>query len=148
RVIPLDLVNFGPGEPLRLLRWIFAGLGAPVPNIPERDSRDAFELCNALETELNRRQENWCLVFSRFADANLLLDTRDFIMHLAVQAEQRIQYLRVILLGYDRKLPIEIDEFVLKEEIALLTPDDFAECAAGVLNQRGVPVTPPEVRPG
>lgn len=147
RVDHYDLVEFGRREPIALLNSIFAGLGSSRPVIPERDSREAFELCLAMETELNRRQETLCLVFSRFAGANLHDDTRNFILKLAVQAEKKIKWLRVILLGYDRELPVEIYDEVLRESIHPLTPDDFAECTAGILNRRGIPVSPADVRP-
>lgn len=135
-----NLMLLGGKEPRALLDAIFAGLGSARPTIDERDSRDVFELCNVLEAELNRRNETLCLVFSRFADANLHDDTRNFILRLAVLAEQKIRLLRVVLLGYetdDRPLPVEIYDDVLRERIEPLTPQDFAECAANVLALRG-----------
>jgi hypothetical protein len=140
RVAHLNLTHYGGREPIALLRAIFARLGVPLPPIAERDSRDVLELCTVLETELNSRNEPLCVVFSRFADANLTTTTHEFILKLAVLAEHKIQLLRVVLLGYesdDRQLPVEIHDDVLREKILPPTPEDFAQCAVGILAAHG-----------
>ncbi len=137
-VVYIDLIDFGPREPVDLLRLIFAEIGTQLPAIEARDSRNEFPLTVTLETELNHRDLTLCLVFGRFADANLNADTRKFIEHLAVQTVKRVRRLRLVLLGYDRPL-VEIHDDVLWDRISPLTPDDFANCVANVLRAAGVP---------
>lgn len=136
----------GPGE---VARSMALQMGADVSAMPppaEAASRWILDLRDWLLGETRRQGTAWWFVFDGFDHEDVPFETRDFIRHLVVAAQQATTTLRIVLLGWSEDLvPMNIRAYVLRETIEPLGQADLRQFLqelshAGVLplDARGV----------
>lgn len=66
---------------------------------------------------VNPGDTTYWFVFDGFREQTLLPETKDWIDELAVQAETNVPQCRVVLLNYKESLPLQISDYVNREQI-------------------------------
>lgn len=104
-------------------------LGMDVSNIPqqedEQNARWVKRLCGWIIARIvNPGDVTYWFIFDGFREQTLLPETRDWIEELVLQSETNLQNCRVVLLNYNEVLPLQINDYVCREKIEPIRPDD------------------------
>ena len=116
-------------DSLRLTETIGQQMGMEIATIPkqydEQKTRWAARLSDwIMALVVKPGNITYWFVFDGFREQPLLADTRDLIEELALRAESNVSQCRIVLLNYTEVLPIQINDYVRREQI---TPIGRAE---------------------
>ena len=131
KVVPVNLQRIVGREvkPDDIAWEIVEVMNLPDDTVPpvdkEQDSRWSLRFCRRLAGRLNDLTTPWWLVIDGFNYVTLSQPVNDLIGELAVRISQTLPGLRMILLGYHDKLPLEAERATIYEEIGEIVQEDL-----------------------
>lgn len=97
-----------------------------VPQVDkEQDSRWSGRFCDRLAGRLNNLTTPWWLVIDGFNYVTLSQPVNDLIGGLAVRISQTLPGLRMVLLGYHDKLPLDAERATIYDETGPIKQEDL-----------------------
>jgi hypothetical protein len=135
-----------PSLPVDVMSSIALQLGLPEPTLDEhaQGAAQAQRLRDWLVGQLNARNRDgrWLLVFDSLDHVGQREDTLQLIEFLAGAAiRQRLDGLRVLLLGYANRLPIDPLDSVLTEKIRDIGEPELREFFLTLAQQAGLAIS-------
>jgi hypothetical protein len=117
-------------EAPNLTEMIGLQMGMDTANIPQQQDEQKARWVQRLVGWILARVVNpgdtiYWFVFDGFREKTLLPETRDWIDELAVQAETNVPQCRVVLLNYQENLPLQITDYVCREDIKPIGRDEL-----------------------
>jgi hypothetical protein len=145
RAIIADL-DRSPFDALGLAEHLGAQLGLDRETIPKQDqeqkTRWTLRLCDWLTSPIVGSPNTiYWFVFDGFREQPLLPDARDLLSELALRAELNFKQVRIVLLNYREDLPIDITDYVLREEVKMIGRDELFEFFNQINNDYGKKLT-------
>ena len=131
KAINADL-DRSPFDALALAEHLGAQLGLDRQTIPKQDqeqkTRFTLRLCDWLLSPIvGSANTTYWFIFDGFREQPLLPDTRDLLSELALRAEMYLKQVRIVLLNYSEDLPIDIVDYVLREEVKMIGRQELCE---------------------
>jgi hypothetical protein len=131
KAINADL-DRSPFDALALAEHLGAQLGLDRQTIPKQDqeqkTRFTLRLCDWLLSPIvGSANTTYWFIFDGFREQPLLPDTRDLLSELALRAEMYLKQVRIVLLNYSEDLPIDIIDYVLREEVKMIGRQELCE---------------------
>lgn len=131
RAVYIDLDKYVYEAP-NLTETIGQQMGMDTNNIPKQDDEQKARWVQRLVGWIITRVVNpgditYWFVFDGFREQTLLPETKDWIDELAVQAETNVPQCRVVLLNYKETLPLQISDYVSREEIKPIGRDELLD---------------------
>jgi hypothetical protein len=119
-------------EAPNLTEMIGLQMGMDTAGIPQQQDEQKARWIQrlvgwVLARVVNPGDTTYWFVFDGFREKTLLPETRDWIDELAVRAETNVPQCRVVLLNYQENLPLQITDYVSREEIKPIGRDELID---------------------
>jgi hypothetical protein len=131
KAIHADLDRY-PFDAYSLTEHLGSQMGLDPLSIPKQDqeqmTRWILRLCDWITARIvNPGNLIYWFVFDGFRQQPLLPDARELISELALRAEGNIKQCRIVLLNYTEQLPLQINDYVLREQVKSIGRAELCE---------------------